>query len=294
MYGARAEHDAREHVVVPVQVLRRRVDDDVGAVLERAEVDRRSRTWSRPRARAPAPWRVADRRRSSTRHVGFTGVSTKMARVCLAEPLAPRARLERIDERRPRCRSSGAPSRRAAACRRRSSCWRRGDRRARSRARSAQAVAPMPLREHEPCLRALERGQPPLHELRVGCVAVARIAHAPRRCRFPGCKLTRLVQRERDGVVGHVPASRPPCTSEGREVDGGCCLVGHRRLREAYDEADRARVSRSGLTRVRSPTATRRRRRAAPRRRGGSRIVDATPWRVRAAAARTPRPARRR
>ena len=40
MYERRSADDAAEHVVVPVEVLRRRVDDDVRAVLERTEVDR--------------------------------------------------------------------------------------------------------------------------------------------------------------------------------------------------------------------------------------------------------------
>jgi hypothetical protein len=94
-----AEHDAAQHVVVPVEVLRRRVDHHVGAVLDRPEVDR-----ARER-------RVHDERDSQL--VGQEGhrpqVDDAARRVngrleedrprLLPQSPAPRARLERVDER---------------------------------------------------------------------------------------------------------------------------------------------------------------------------------------------------
>jgi hypothetical protein len=97
--GLGEHHDAREQVGVAAEVLRRRVHDDVGAVLDRAEVDR-AREGRVDDERDPELVRQeADRPQV---HDATGGVDRRLeedgARL-LPEAAAPRARLERVDER---------------------------------------------------------------------------------------------------------------------------------------------------------------------------------------------------
>ena len=94
-----ARDDAREHVVVAVEVFRGGVDHDVGAVLDRPEVHRAREGRVHDEREADFLREVGDR--PEVEHAAgrvHRRLDEDRARL-LAQPLAPRARLERIHQR---------------------------------------------------------------------------------------------------------------------------------------------------------------------------------------------------
>ena len=157
--GRVGEDDAAEAAPLPVDVLGRRIDDDVRAELQRLLEERRREDVvdDQPRAR-PCGRSPRRPRRRSVPASGSTGVSRKNALVCGLHRAAPRVEIGAVDQRRgdaePRqelARSRSRRSRTERARRRhgRRRRGRRGARRSPPPCRSPMArAASAPSRRH--------------------------------------------------------------------------------------------------------------------------------------------------
>ena len=181
---------AADDVGVAAAVLRRRVDDDVGAEVERTlqvgrgegVVDDEQRAGRRARSRPRAAM-------SATRSSGFVGVSSQTRAVSVADR-GPRPGVEvgdvhRRDRRRP---SARAPARRGGRSRRRRRRAPRRGRRARAPRAAACPPRPAPTRTRGRALPRLEGGQARLERAcgsgwRCGCTRSHRAGRRRRPAR---------------------------------------------------------------------------------------------------------------